>query len=436
MTFTTVPTFADNTPLAATDLNKFLRNNENHLRFPPYASYESVSGDDFSTTSYTFEAVDSEKLNLTITTSGGDVVVGLMTVAYVNTNSAWIHLDVEVDGVRIGGDDGIIGCRSEKDLSPTTPNTIYPIAFQRRITGLSAGTHTFQLVWKRTAFTANLLTQDDTDGVKLKFWVGEIGTVGDANAGSGGGGGGGGGDPESYEEILTDTHSADLELLLMCDDGSGTTITDDSGGGNDGTASGTTWSSGNAPNGDDTLQGDAGDYMDFYYGGLHAALGLDGANPLGTVLLWIDMPTLAVADHGHHLTMYSGSSNAIWFKTIESGGDCYIQMRYRAGGTTKQISINLGATTDPSPGGELYALSFDKANDRVRGYRNGTKQGSDLTSLGTWGGSDFNTDRTCLFVLDIATGSTPSDCDVWGLAILSTELTDAEHSDLDDALAS
>ncbi len=99
----------------------------------------------------TFRDVDSDNLNLTITTSGGDVLIhfhGSMTAGNAT-------FDVEVDGSRQGHEDGIAYTQSSQTAS---------ISFTRLIQDLNAGAHTFKLQTKRGA----------TLKKGAQFWVREI----------------------------------------------------------------------------------------------------------------------------------------------------------------------------------------------------------------------------------------------------------------------
>jgi hypothetical protein len=160
-------------PLVATDLNTHLRDNLNELKDPPTAHYELNESADYSTTSTTFVNVDGTKLSLTITTSGGDVMVAFHGYVRPGNNGDQLYLDVEMDGARIGGDDGIIAAM--RAASGSTPTRI-PMSFVRLITGLAAGSHTFKLQWKVSAGTGELYAGAGTSGADLhpQFWVREV----------------------------------------------------------------------------------------------------------------------------------------------------------------------------------------------------------------------------------------------------------------------
>lgn len=125
--------------LTAEDLNHMIDNIE-ALKDPPSAEYTANEASDYTTTSASFVDVDSTNLSLTITTAGGDVMVGFHGGVEANggTNPL-VHFEVLVDGVQHAGNDGIIFTRLVN---------LRIISFVRLITGLSAGSHTFKLQWK------------------------------------------------------------------------------------------------------------------------------------------------------------------------------------------------------------------------------------------------------------------------------------------------
>ena len=107
-----------------------------------------------------FVDVDSDNLNLTITTAGGDVQVHFHGTVYCRTRRS-VRIDVEVDGTRQGGDDGMV-----QTASPSQESVSEIVSFTRLIQNLSAGTHTFKLQWKTN--------QSITLYAGAQFWVREI----------------------------------------------------------------------------------------------------------------------------------------------------------------------------------------------------------------------------------------------------------------------
>lgn len=166
MAWTTPKTWS-NEPLVAGDLNTHLRDNMEALKDPPSGNVVLDELTDYSTTSTIFVDIDSSVLSITLDTNGGDVIVHFHGITRGSSGNSFMYLDVTVDGVRVGGDDGITG------TSSLTWNTV---SFTRLITGLSAGSHTFTLQWKLASGDHTLYAGAGTSGRDLhpQFWVREI----------------------------------------------------------------------------------------------------------------------------------------------------------------------------------------------------------------------------------------------------------------------
>ena len=127
------------------------------LQHPATAAYTTTA--DILRNAPQFADIDTNNLNLTITTVGGDVLVhfhGAVDLA----NERRVHFDVEVDGTRQGGDLGIVhGLPNGARLYTT-------FSFTRLIQNLNPGSHTFKLQWKSSG-TVRLWTN-------AQFWVREI----------------------------------------------------------------------------------------------------------------------------------------------------------------------------------------------------------------------------------------------------------------------
>lgn len=110
------------------------------------------------TTASRFVDVDSANLNLMITTTGGDVLVHFHgPVRKRSGGFITIKFDIEVDGNRQGGIDGITLAKVDGNYKN--------VSFTRLIQNLSAGSHTFKLQWH--AGDGRLLPH-------AQFWVREI----------------------------------------------------------------------------------------------------------------------------------------------------------------------------------------------------------------------------------------------------------------------
>lgn len=151
--------------LTSSDLNTHLRDNLNALKDPPTDVITINDTPDYTTTSTSFGNVDATDLSLVLTTAGGDVVVHFHGVA-THSASGRSFYDISIDGSRYFGDDGIIA----------TGITLGPISFTVIIEGLSAASHTINLMWKTSAATATLYAGAGTANQDYhgQFWAREM----------------------------------------------------------------------------------------------------------------------------------------------------------------------------------------------------------------------------------------------------------------------
>lgn len=149
MAWTTPKTWASE-PLTSIDLNTYVRDNQNYLQdrvdSPTATAQYLRTATNYTTTSTTLVDVDATNLALTITTTGGDVLVTFCGYANVNTSGKSMSLAVDIDG---------------------TPYTVITqdcpgsgqqinVSFSYVFTGLTAGSHTFKLQWLTETGTATL----------------------------------------------------------------------------------------------------------------------------------------------------------------------------------------------------------------------------------------------------------------------------------------
>jgi hypothetical protein len=156
-------------------LNTHLRDTLEFLKAPPTAIKTLDEASNYTTTSTTFVEVDGAgaELSLQITTAGGDVLIGFFGLAGNSTANRNVQFNVEVDGTLLVGDDGLISVRRNTD-----PDYM-PVAFMVWKTGLSAGSHTFKLMWKVATGggTGTLYAGAGTPtyaDVHSQFWVREM----------------------------------------------------------------------------------------------------------------------------------------------------------------------------------------------------------------------------------------------------------------------
>ena len=174
-TWTTPRTWADNDLVDAADLNEQLRDNLEWVKavIDNGDSYEcDEASSDYTTTSTNFTAVDSTNLRLTITTNGGDVLVGFCGSITTTSAGYRIFLDVKLDDDYLGNDDGLLA----KSIASGLGDTPHPASFVYLVRDLETGEHTFELHWKVTAGTGKIHAGAGTTNADLhpQFWVQEV----------------------------------------------------------------------------------------------------------------------------------------------------------------------------------------------------------------------------------------------------------------------
>ena len=166
----TAPKTWSSEPLTSLDLNSNVRDNLNHLKDRLDSSAGSfISGESrLETTATEFVDVDALKLALTLTTHGGDVLLGFTGSVQCSQNAGSVYFNVAVDGVDYVADDGIVrnSIGSSYDF-----NREKPISFVMLIPDLSAGSHTFKLRWKASN---NNTARLDVMSLHPQFWAKEI----------------------------------------------------------------------------------------------------------------------------------------------------------------------------------------------------------------------------------------------------------------------
>ncbi|MGB1287333.1 MAG: hypothetical protein ACPG7F_12415 [Aggregatilineales bacterium] len=169
MTWTTPRTWLTGEILTASDMNTHLRDNLDALKDPPTDHYMLDEISNYSTTSTTFVDIDNTNLSLTIETTGGDVLVGFVG-GFTSTVNGIVFLELDLDGVVVGGDDGITAGICETTAPGTT------MSFVWLLTGLSAGSHTVALQWRVTGGTARLYAGAGTTSADIhpQFWIREV----------------------------------------------------------------------------------------------------------------------------------------------------------------------------------------------------------------------------------------------------------------------
>jgi hypothetical protein len=167
MAYTNPKTWASGV-LLSTDMNTYIRDNQTALKDPPFDHYESDEVSNYSTASTTFVDVDATDFSLSITTTGGDIFVGF-TGMLVGVTSNKVFFELELDGVAVGGDDGITGMQSASTIA-------MPINFGYWIIAPSAASHTVKLQWRVTGSTTTIYAGAGTANgdVHPQFYIREV----------------------------------------------------------------------------------------------------------------------------------------------------------------------------------------------------------------------------------------------------------------------
>lgn len=149
-------------------LNAHLRDNLDFLKTPPTAAYILNETGDYTTTSTSFVNVDVAKLTLSITTAGGDVLIGFC--GSILESAGTVFFDVDIDGTRTAGDDGICTVTASSSTARTNAT------FFKLVQGLAPGLHLFKLQWKVNAGTATLFAGAGTSNgdIHPQFFVREV----------------------------------------------------------------------------------------------------------------------------------------------------------------------------------------------------------------------------------------------------------------------
>lgn len=131
-------------PVLYIDMNRIEENTE-ALHNPPANGSGFLDLSDYSASVASFANIDGTNLSTSITITG-DTVLVIFSGVFGSSVSRQVHLDISVDGVRVGGDDGLVNFRTN-----TSDNRHGILVVP--ITGLSAGSHTFNVMWKNDGTT-------------------------------------------------------------------------------------------------------------------------------------------------------------------------------------------------------------------------------------------------------------------------------------------
>jgi hypothetical protein len=175
MGWNTPKTWTPGEALSASELNDNLRDDLNYLLSRPGDGVQYDNGANYTTTSDTFTPVDGTNLSITLTTAGGKIACGFSAVCPGLTSTV-MDFDITVDGTRIGA----AGANGLYRAATPGSNLDFQVSFTVVKTGLTPGSHTVQVVWKRHTSgtgTCALYAGNGTAGQDFipSFWAMEVG---------------------------------------------------------------------------------------------------------------------------------------------------------------------------------------------------------------------------------------------------------------------
>lgn len=138
-------------------------------------AYTANQVSDYTTSSTTFADVDGTNFNLSVSTNGGDVLIGFYGNVKVSGSGApTVYFDVLQDAARVAGDDGLMF--SLVGSTDTVFDQYQPVSFVYLVTGLSAATYAFKLQWKVSTAAVILYAGAGTASLDVhpQFWVKEV----------------------------------------------------------------------------------------------------------------------------------------------------------------------------------------------------------------------------------------------------------------------
>lgn len=187
----------------------------------------------------------------------------------------------------------------------------------------------------------------------------------------------------TFTDFLKSVFGASLIGYYPLAEQSGTTATDESGNGRNGTYTAPTLAQPSIGDGRTATSFDGSTS----YITLPAGIGSAFSAAEGTALLFFRIPTWATWQLNalkRTLTLQVDTNNRVLLDheatTINQLGWFYV-----AGGTVKSRTVS--HVTTLAGGYICQALTWNKAQDRARAYLNGVQQGADLTGLGVWAGT-------------------------------------------------
>lgn len=149
-------------PISASEYNTYVRDNLTFVHSGKARSQiirEGVAN--YTTSSTSFAAVDTTNLRITLTVSTGRVRIratGMLQHSDTASGAGSLLggtmcIDIQKDAAtRAGGTNGLW-----KILQTNNGTALHPFAVEAEFTGLSVGSHTFDLMWKTSGATATMM---------------------------------------------------------------------------------------------------------------------------------------------------------------------------------------------------------------------------------------------------------------------------------------
>lgn len=152
--WTTPNTVTTGAPISASDYNTYQRDNQTYLFSQRPITYLCYSGAaDKTTTSTSFVAVDTTNMRLTATINSGRCMIFVNCEWHSAAFTDKIYADILLDGgstrATNGGTNGVCAWYNTNTNSDRC-------AFTALFTGLSVGSHTFDLAWKVSTGTGTI----------------------------------------------------------------------------------------------------------------------------------------------------------------------------------------------------------------------------------------------------------------------------------------
>jgi hypothetical protein len=119
--WTTPPTFTPGQIVSASDFNKYIRDNPLYFFGRPFSYLRWDNNASVTTTSTSFTPIDSANFKITITPRATLLLVGFRGLFNLS-NTAYVKVDIEVDGVRIGAATSRSWSRSRSRQTHSTPS--------------------------------------------------------------------------------------------------------------------------------------------------------------------------------------------------------------------------------------------------------------------------------------------------------------------------